>query len=65
MTRKEYKRQWIARKRAMARGFNLDFALRCYNEMRARGIDATDARGAILDAVRDGLFGYLQSARAR
>lgn len=60
MTKKEYQRQWIQRKRITARGFNINLALDCYNEMRARGIRTEDAREAILAAVRDGLFGCLQ-----
>lgn len=56
---KEYFRRYRAIQRAKARGFNLDLALQCYNEMRSRGIAADDARSAIYAAVRDGLFGML------
>lgn len=56
---KEYFRRYRAIQRAKKRGFNLDLALQCYNEMRGRGIAADDARSAIYSAVRDGLFGTL------
>lgn len=47
-------------RRATAAGFNAKLALYVYNTMRARGIYEYEARAAVLDAARDGLFGNLQ-----
>lgn len=60
MNRKEYRRVWMATQRAQAHGLNIKLALECYNQLRARGISAPEAREAILSAARDGLFGIMR-----
>lgn len=60
MATKEYFRNYKRIQRAKAAGFDAKLALYVYKTMRARGIYEYEARAAVLDAARDGLFGILQ-----
>lgn len=60
MATREYFRNYKRIQRATAAGFDAKLALYVYQTMRARGIYEFEARAAVLDAARDGLFGNLQ-----
>lgn len=57
---REQMQQYQAERRALCAGFNVALAKKLHAKMIARGIDADDARWAVLDAVRRGCFGYLR-----
>lgn len=61
MTRQEYKRRWIACKRAHERGLNARLALALYDEMKRRGYSADFALDGVLYAARNGAFGFINA----
>jgi hypothetical protein len=63
MATRAYFRNYKRIQRATAAGFNAKLALYVYQTMRARGIYEYEARAAVLDAARDGLFGQIQKQR--
>lgn len=50
-------------KRAELAGFAARRALYVYEQLKARGVYEYEARAAVLDAARDGLFGYINKSK--
>ena len=59
----EKQRQRMAIYRAGLAGFNARAALYVYKKLLARGLYEYEARAAVLDAARDGLFGVINRQR--
>lgn len=60
---RDYMRLYQARRRQSLRGwgsFNLDLALAAHRRLIALGVGKDDARVAILDAARAGMFGTIK-----
>lgn len=60
---REYMRLYQARRRQNLRGwgtFNLDLALAAHRRLIALGVSKDEAREAILDAARAGMFGTIK-----
>lgn len=56
---REQMQKYQAERRAKLRGFNVALAKTLYAKMIKRGIDAADARWAVIDAAGRGCFGNL------
>lgn len=60
---RDYMRLYQARRRQSSRGwgtFNLDLALAAHRRLITLGVGKDDARAAILDAARAGMFGTIK-----
>lgn len=60
---REKQRQRMAIYRAGLAGFDAKKALYVYRRLVARGVYEYEARAAVLDAARDGLFGLINKQR--
>lgn len=61
INRQEYKRRWIACKRAAERGLNAKLALKLFEEMQKRGYSADFALDGVFYAARCGAFGLVNA----
>lgn len=61
--KREYMRIYQATRRARKSGFNVDLAFQLHSRLLERGISADDARWAVLDAARRGIFGTIPAGR--
>lgn len=60
-TRSEYKRIWIALKRASQHGLNTGLLDAFFSKALEQGYDLQTARAAVYYAAKNGVFGYLNA----